>query len=1582
MLRSIGPFDARSIEESTRRYWSSRSLPAPSGGLGPPSGGRTHQLFGTVTSEETFLALVHRAVLADADARYLAQAGRRTSGRILVRAHGPSGEVESAAEVLRRLGVWLGGGQPEKLAPDPHVDRIQAMVDRLAAANLLVSREAPIRSCPVCRTPRTPAGIVYEEARAPAYLVRFPLRETTPRVSLLVWVDSLWKLLGTTALVVNPTLSYVTARFRRHGEEELILLSRSAMARLAEWIPGAELEVLSESPGASLEGRRYDHPLSHEAPGLGAIEGAAGAIHASAEVTDSGTGIVTLVPSHGAGDAAVGIALGVAGWPVLDSDLTLSTGFSHKYQGLAIDAGEAFIQRDVSDSGYLFAQLTVRRGVPHCAVCGEGLVWETGRTWCLEPGRLSADRLDLLGRLLPQESLPPAEETVPWPVTERDTTEDDSAPLLLDCPSCGRLSPASARAACPCGGTRQPVRRHLLPVFLETLVAWARETPFPAGEALRLYVADRRRIPAVIHHLVAMEGADAHPGEVRLAIFPTLPTGNPRGFEIGADEPVDAVRATLVGLRGAPRAGLVSLADRRVAEDRRLRKLWATVQDAILAMSRDGYSIGATPIGARLSELREEDRAFLSTFERMRLEVLREYELGHLAIVQARLARFLEDDLRDGFLPLIRRRLDSAGLPPEKSAAYAVLAHVLPLWAELYAPIAPFTCEAIGRLFRGEGESLFERPFTPILQTVLDPNAERAYRRWRSVSQSLVRARRHLRLPAATPLERVVLFVREEEAADELRAASEILARITNVQSLEVASPNLPWEGKRVQAVPVLSAIQKVFATGTPRVVRLLSGLPGRRVQEGIRSHSLQVAVEGRPVEIISSMVEFVETLPEGVVPIPWELGELYIQVPLGARAGGEGDAPPLTPDGFRLLRRVRRRLRTALAIQSIPGIVVFAQGRLAEEVDRQQTALTRYLGVPRLKIVASSEGFPRDEVVVGRSGRGDRWSVWVPGVKVVATRRKERAALPESRVPRRLGDERASVDLLAGPAVERENQLQDWVNRLDIQLGRPIMGVSKLRYAWEMGIHSYDDLVHAPFEQLSQIPGFGPIVAAEIVRTSGGVVPTLRVARPEFRYASLPRPAVPDLVVPSPAAPESTAAAPPSALLRVPSAEPEEVLPAIPTPVPPSLGPAPPTPEVPSSASLGEATPSTTEVVPPVESDSEISMSPLAPELATAETPVAEEPVSGDSTPVSTESLTPSELPIEPLAEPPPANSAPPPEPGPVADAGAPPVLEESGPSASPEVPQPDNEPLRGDSAPPEPVFRAEEPLVGSVDLEPQPSPSAGAVARESAPPPAEAFPLPGANEPSEPSGTVGSPEPTTEDIQSVAAAMVTSGAPEVGASAPSQPEPSPVEPALDVAGSTSPSDSISPDGAGLADLAASSIGERAKSGVAPTSPEPVAPAAIVPPPPPEPRRTGTFISSETVSGPTWATFLDATAAGHRGLCLSREFPDRLRALIGPRDVTIIWLSNAGRPGSARPGDLDALGALVEKMVTQEGVTAVYIDSVEFLIRVNSLDRVLELLQRLHQQALAHNARVWVPVNPLLASSADAEKLVTAFAD
>jgi hypothetical protein len=149
-----------------------------------------------------------------------------------------------------------------------------------------------------------------------------------------------------------------------------------------------------------------------------------------------------------------------------------------------------------------------------------------------------------------------------------------------------------------------------------------------------------------------------------------------------------------------------------------------------------------------------------------------------------------------------------------------------------------------------------------------------------------------------------------------------------------------------------------------------------------------------------------------------------------------------------------------------------------------------------------------------------------------------------------------------------------------------------------------------------------------------------------------------------------------------------------------------------------------------------------------------------------------------------------------------------------------------------------------------------------------------------------------------------------------------------------------------------------------------PAAEPAPVPPP------SGVRLTLGDREEPAWRNFLDATSAGHRGLCLSRESPDRRRVLLGPRDVEVVWLSNVGKGMAVRPGDLAALTTLLVGALTERGVTAVFIEGGEYLVRIHGVAPVVALLGQLNSLAIERGARVWLPINPALMPQGDGELL------
>ncbi len=233
-------YDPEKVESEARAFWTQRSLPPKGGVLGPPAGPRVHELFNALSRARGLPAFLAQAVRADIEARYRALTGQRAGAILLARLAPTEPLFQDAVAELQRLGVWPGSTELRPVSSVADPARLQAAVARLAEKGLLVRRDSPLRSCPRCGLARPPPAIVYSDEEGPAYLIRFPLTDETEPTSLIVWTDSSWKLLGTTALLLHPDQAYVKARFTRRGSSELIVVARSALPRLARWLEGTE----------------------------------------------------------------------------------------------------------------------------------------------------------------------------------------------------------------------------------------------------------------------------------------------------------------------------------------------------------------------------------------------------------------------------------------------------------------------------------------------------------------------------------------------------------------------------------------------------------------------------------------------------------------------------------------------------------------------------------------------------------------------------------------------------------------------------------------------------------------------------------------------------------------------------------------------------------------------------------------------------------------------------------------------------------------------------------------------------------------------------------------------------------------------------------------------------------------------------------------------------------------------------------------------------------------------------------------------------------------------------------------------
>ncbi len=1605
--------DPKASELAARALWQRERLPPRGGVLGPPEGPVVHGFEGSFAAQESGMLVVQRAVAADVDARAIALSGRRATGALRREDGGPANPESRLEPLLLSLGVWVGGEDGHPFTSQPRPAAVQSVVGRLAHAGVIAVRDVALRICPACAVARDPERIVYQEESGATLLVRFPFPLGDRTVSALVWTDSAWRLLGTSALLVHPDLPYVVARYRREGDEELIFTSRSSLDRIRRWLHGAQIEVLEEHPGKHWEGTAYVHPLRHEFPLGGGLEPPAGTLLAATEVTDTGTGIVPLVPGHGGNDAVIAERLGVPGWPLVTPKGRFDIMLVHKYAGLELDSGDDFVERDLSEGGAVFARLRVRRGVPHCARCGSAVIWAPGRAWCLEPSRLPPATLALYRAMLPHDRPIERLEAVPWPVSEPLKSEDPLAVTLLECSSCDRLdAPNAPGDRCSCGGRRRPVKRRLLPGFESAAAEWGALEPFPPADAVRLYVNERRRAPAVVHQLAAMSGVGGTVGDVRLTLLPTAPEEDLPALV--AEHGADAVRAALVRAQGSE--GRTATFRARCAQERaRLDRFAAIARSVVARIDPTALATYAQPIATFVGELEPEDRALLARFERMRIQALADYDRGAAPLAHRRLFRFLDNELAI-YRRWVGPRLALPGGPPAKRTALRTLAHVLLQSTLLLAPVAPHTAEAVHGALAPRRASVFEETVPGVDRALLDEERAKSWDRWTSVVAALDRYRRAAKLAPRSALPSVVLVLANDAPADAFRAEAPILERLAQVGKIEVGSPAAPWTGRKRQLRPVETEIQRVYPSRASQILHLLRRAAERRIADpGPQGFSLMV--DGQPTQILPSMLDWVDVLPERVVPAPWRDGEMYVARPANATAPAH-PPPPLSVDAFHLVDRIghRVRQRPALPRESLV-VLVSASGALGPELAGAAPGIAAYLGIRELRVVAADRELPAGPWELGREHGGARWKFQLAGVAP--------APPPAPVIRPRQGGERirpayspASIapgvlNYADDEQVARHAAVRALGDELDDLLGRPLIGPAKIDLAWDAGLRSVDDFRTVAWSTLVAIPGFGPPVATMLVEKLGGVVPPPpprapriridvpggnggrgpaehedRIVPPEPR-APFASPA-PTSEIRSPPLPQPTVALPPATPSPPPPApelhptpsppEPAAQTPPIPAPSPDETAgvPAPPGAEehVPTPADLSQEESAPATSLPAASASGSVALGPaelpMEPEVRESSAPVIENPeTSGEgSAPVLASEHGPVE--VEPTEVPAPEPALPAPEP----EVALPPpeVALEALPSPPPVL------------ALAEPETAAENPTAPLPMEAPVPPPASGAspeVPESSAPGPTDRdavveerlpAPLPDLSTPPD-FGSEPPPE-SAEPLEPVSSASV-----------PPEPEPAlDAGPATPDAAATAVPVPLPPVPPGPIDtVAARTATPEAPEGPAPTavglSPPATVPPAIPEAAPPAPSPAGGIeLDLGTSYLPGLERFLDATAAGHLGVCVVRDSPERVRAYAGPRPVEIRWLTNIGRGATLKPTDLEGFAAFLAHSVSQGQATVFFLEGIEYLVRLHGLDRMIAQLTVFDELARVHSARVWLHLNPKLLSPAELERFVAAF--
>ncbi|UCE38159.1 MAG: DUF835 domain-containing protein [Thermoplasmata archaeon] len=115
-----------------------------------------------------------------------------------------------------------------------------------------------------------------------------------------------------------------------------------------------------------------------------------------------------------------------------------------------------------------------------------------------------------------------------------------------------------------------------------------------------------------------------------------------------------------------------------------------------------------------------------------------------------------------------------------------------------------------------------------------------------------------------------------------------------------------------------------------------------------------------------------------------------------------------------------------------------------------------------------------------------------------------------------------------------------------------------------------------------------------------------------------------------------------------------------------------------------------------------------------------------------------------------------------------------------------------------------------------------------------------------------------------------------------------------------------------------------------------------------------------------SYGIFSDLIDEGHSGLCITRTFPQRVKASYYFEGVSILWLSRSRDKNSILPTNLGGVLNYVKDFMEENENPVILLDGLEYLMVHNDFQRVLKLVHGLNELVAIYDAKLLMPLNPL----------------
>ncbi|MHA1357304.1 MAG: isoleucine--tRNA ligase [Candidatus Helarchaeota archaeon] len=286
-------------------------------------------------------------------------------------------------EQFKRLGCFYDWERPYMTVHNRYIEGIWWALKQAWEKGYLYKGVKPLNTCPRCETALAKHEFEYYNVEDYALFVKFPLKDRKKEY-LVIFTTTPWTLPANLAVMAHPTFKYLRVKV----DDEIWIVAQALSTFIVATL-GKQFDVIEEVLGETLEGLKYEFPLTEEVPRNVAFEKENASVHTViltdefVSVEKGGTGLVHCAPGHGMEDfiaAGPNSSYGIPAFSPLDPS-GVFTKEAGKYHGKFIKDADPLIIADLKKKELLLSDERLKHEYAHCWRCKSPLIYRTIPQW-------------------------------------------------------------------------------------------------------------------------------------------------------------------------------------------------------------------------------------------------------------------------------------------------------------------------------------------------------------------------------------------------------------------------------------------------------------------------------------------------------------------------------------------------------------------------------------------------------------------------------------------------------------------------------------------------------------------------------------------------------------------------------------------------------------------------------------------------------------------------------------------------------------------------------------------------------------------------------------------------------------------------------------------------------------------------------------------------------------------------------------------------------------------------------------------------------------------------------------------------